>query len=92
LVTPPPKSQLAAEVERLANARAQLAEDPAAALQSLESQAAAPSKGLQEEREILTIRALLGAGRREDARAAAARFLARYPASPFAKTARTIAQ
>ncbi len=92
LVAPPQKSQLATEVEQLANARAQLAEDPAAALQSLQSQAAAPSKSLQEERDILTIRALLGAGRREDARAAAARFLARYPASPFAKTARTLAQ
>jgi hypothetical protein len=90
-VKPPRKSQLAAEVELLANARAQLAVDPSATLRALQSEGAAPSKRLQEERDILTIRALLGAGRREEARAAAGRFLSRYPASPFTKTARSIA-
>lgn len=74
------------EAESLEKARAGLASDPAASLDELRAVTRRfPAGKLAAEREYLTIDALLRVGRRDEARARAQAFLARYPGSPYAK-------
>ena len=77
---------LAAERALVDVARRALGEaDGAAALNALaRHEQRFPSGLLQEEREALTVKALAMVGRRDDARARAARFQSKYPRSLFA--------
>ncbi len=81
-------SALAAEVRSLADARAKLAESPAEALESADARRGG---ALGEEREIIAIRALVALGRKDEARARAATFLAEHPRSSFRAALREIA-
>jgi len=78
------------EGRRVAEARALLRSGKAsAALAALTAIGTEfPRGALVQEREALTIEALLVAGRRDEARARAEQFLARYPTSPHAAAAR----
>lgn len=72
------------EAQSLERVRARVAADPAGALRSLaEHHQRFPRAQLAAEREYLTIDALKRLGRREEARARAQAFLARYPSSPY---------
>jgi hypothetical protein len=79
----PDAPSLERELSLLERARTRLSEgQPHATLQLLrEHQLAYPTSALQQEREALTIRALMAAGRIDDARARAARFVEAYPSS-----------
>jgi hypothetical protein len=74
---------LARELSLLERARSTLSEgQPQATLQLLrEHQSLYPKSVLQQEREALTIRALLGAGRRSEAQRRAQTFIETYPTS-----------
>jgi hypothetical protein len=76
---------LAAESAILDVARAAIARgEPDQALAAIERHASSFPRGvLREEREALAVKALVLAGRGEEARARAAAFRARYPASFF---------
>jgi len=77
----------AADVRELAEARDLLARDPLAALAVAEG---AGDTAFREETDAVAIRALIRLGRREQAVAQAKRFVALYPKSPFAPTARAL--
>jgi hypothetical protein len=81
-------SQLAAERAALDEARALIVQgDPAGALERLRATARRfPRPVLGEERDALTVEALVGAGRDDEARALADRFQKRAPGSLFAPT------
>ncbi|MCA9713398.1 MAG: hypothetical protein KC468_01750, partial [Myxococcales bacterium] len=83
---PPATSSLAAETEALRRVRSELSRgEPARALELLDDHARRfPAGVLVEERAALRVVALCDAGRRADGRAAAGRFLARYPSSALA--------
>lgn len=73
------------EAQSLERVRARLGGDPAGALAALaDHQRRFPRGQLGAEREYLTIDALSRLGRRDEARARARAFLARYPSSPYA--------
>lgn len=76
-------ASLERELSLLERARARLAEgQPRATLQLLrQHEAAYPSSVLQQEREVLTIRALSAAGRLPEAKTRAQAFIAAYPGS-----------
>jgi hypothetical protein len=87
-VAPPPstasvESDLGAERALLDRARAAFAAgDPAATLAAVNAHAKRfPNGRLEEEREALAVKALVGAGRYDEAKARAARFRTRFPAS-----------
>lgn len=82
---------LAAEVAALDKARKQMEEDPDAALDAL-SQYGDDFKGgaLVQEAEVLRIESLARAGKKKEARAAAASFLARHSTSPAAGRVRAL--
>jgi hypothetical protein len=84
---------LAAEVKALDRAReAMKSDDPAGALKQLEAYQRKYSAGtLGQEAAVLRIEALAKAGKTARARAAAAAFLAQYPASPYAQRVRSVA-
>lgn len=74
-------------IERAQNALA--ANDPAAAQAALRGHARAFPRGhLSEEREALTVQVLCASGRADEARRAAAAFVARHPTSPQAARVR----
>jgi hypothetical protein len=85
---------LLGESQKLADARALLRAGAVAsaldALLALEREL--PNGILAQERESLTIEALSVLGQRESAQRRAARFLARYPASPHAEAVRRVVQ
>jgi len=83
---------LAAEVKALDRAReAMESDDPATALKQLEAYQRKYSAGtLGQEAAVLRIEALAKAGKTARARAAAAAFLAQYPASPYAQRVRSV--
>jgi hypothetical protein len=86
--TPSAESDLGAERALLDRARAAFAAaDYAAALTAVASHAKRfPGGHLQEEREALAVKALVGAGRYDEAKARGARFRTRFPNSFLAPT------
>jgi outer membrane protein assembly factor BamD (BamD/ComL family) len=89
-VAPRPADSLAAEIRALGEARgAMQGGDPAKALVLLDEQSAAYASGqLREERTAARVLALCKLGKRDEARALAARFLADNPRSPLADRVR----
>lgn len=82
--SPSPSASATAEteVELLRRARESLGSNPAGALAAAEEHRARFAGGvLAQEREVIAISALIALGRRADARARAARFVASYPRS-----------
>jgi len=91
-VAPSPAARLGEETTLIRDARQALrAGDAARALQLLEAcRRQFPAGVLQQERERLTIEALVKAGRRAEAAARAAQFLRKYPDSPHAGDVRAL--
>jgi hypothetical protein len=88
----PRKPTLADEVAALDKARKAMDDDPEAALAAVESYEKGFKGGvLAEEAEMLRVESLARAGKKEEARAAAAAFLARYPKSAHAARIRALA-
>jgi hypothetical protein len=84
---PVDKTRLGDELRDVAEARDLLATSPEAALRRAD---VSTGGQLDQEREIIAIRALLALGRHAEARARAERFLARHPESAFRQNARRI--
>jgi hypothetical protein len=84
----PSRTRLADELEDVGSARALLATSPEEALRAADATSGGP---LDQERDIIAIRALVALGRTAEARARAERFLARHPHSPFRRTAAQLA-
>ncbi len=82
---------IAAELRDLAALKRLLARDPDAALKRLERAPADRGRVLSEEREIMTIEALVATGRKTEARRRARTFVAAHPQSGYAPRARAIA-
>jgi hypothetical protein len=84
-------SKLAAELQLIDAARAALATSSAVkALSALHAHAARYPHGiLEQERDALMVKALVGAGRGAEARAASQRFIARYPSSTLLDSVRS---
>ena len=84
----PTPARLDAELALLRGARAALAAGTGAEALALlaEHERRFPSGHLAEERVVLTVQALCALGRRVEAQATAARFVARHPDSPHAPT------
>lgn len=80
-------SRLADELRDVAAARELLATSPETALKRADAASGGP---LDEERDIIGIRALVALGRPAEARARAERFLARHPDSAFRGTAEQV--
>lgn len=95
LFSPPPiaaPSQAPSELSLLRRARASLPADPAAALSILSTHARLYPHGfLREEAEALRVDALFASNDLRTARAAAARFLAAHPRSPYTQRVQTVA-
>jgi hypothetical protein len=84
----PTVEQIAVEAEMLEHARSYLAADPAAALRDAEAHRSRyPSGQLAPERELIAVDALMRLGRRVDAEARAAAFVARSPNGLYARRA-----
>lgn len=84
----PAPNAFSEELRSLASAKALIASSPQAALEVAD---AARGGRLDEEREIVAIRALVALGRREEARARAARFVSAHPDSLFRAVAAGVA-
>ncbi len=88
----PVPSQAPSELALLRRAKASLPADPAAAFAALSAHARLHPHGvLREEAEALRIDALFASNDREATRAAALRFLATHPRSPYTQRVQTVA-
>jgi hypothetical protein len=83
------RSALTEELRAVASAKALLATSPEAALRQVETTS---GDRLDQEREIVAIRALIALGRDAEARTRAERFVLRFPDSPFRPTALKLAR
>ncbi|MBI4703373.1 MAG: hypothetical protein HY744_19840, partial [Deltaproteobacteria bacterium] len=89
--TPQAVPTLAAEVEALDRAQAEIEADPEATLRRLDEYESGYRDGsLGPEAQVLRIEALARAGKIEQARALGHAFLAHHPASPHAQRVRSI--
>jgi hypothetical protein len=82
------KPSLSEEVAALDAARKAMDEDPEKALSELEKYEGYEGGVLAQEAEVLKIEALARAGKKKQAKSAAAAFLAQYPSSPLAPRVR----
>ncbi|MFO0549957.1 MAG: hypothetical protein U0271_16300 [Polyangiaceae bacterium] len=87
-VSPPTSTAFGSAARSLREMSSLARSDPARALELAERDA---NPVFAEEREIVSIRALLALGRVDEARTRAQTFLNRHPKSPFAATARSLA-
>ena len=87
----PPRGAIPDELSLLRRARGSLPADPAGALAALAAHDRLYPRGhLREEAEAIRVHALFAANDRPATRAAAARFLAAHPQSPYAPRVRTV--
>ncbi|WP_437680317.1 tetratricopeptide repeat protein [Sorangium sp. So ce131] len=90
--TAAPEGDVGREAKLLEQARAALAQDPAAALAAVNQHRTEFPRGqLVAEREFLAIQVLARLGRADEARTRAEAFLARFPSSPHAERVRRLA-
>jgi hypothetical protein len=83
LGTPSPRARIALGVSLLREARGAVDAEPSRALALIDRHAAEFPDVLDQERELIAIEALRGAGRAAEARERASRFLALYPESTY---------